>query len=54
MFEAVELPGGVAHLDPGLADVHADHLPQAPAGHPQVRVGRGVGREGEGGSWIRG
>ena len=26
MFEAVELPTSVAHLDPGLADVHAQDL----------------------------
>ena len=30
VFEAVELPAGVAHLHPGLADVHRDNLP-----HPE-------------------
>ena len=32
MLEAVELPAGVADLDPGLADVDAETLPHAGAG----------------------
>ena len=27
VLEAVEFPAGVAHLHPGLADVHGDNLP---------------------------
>ena len=32
MLEAVELPAGVADLDPGLADVDAETLPHAGGG----------------------
>ena len=32
MLEAVQLPAGVADLDPGLADVDAETLPHAGAG----------------------